>query len=91
MARSLDGQDHREAGTAGARLAAITGHLLAPHPGPAVQAVVLDREDALDLAAALLDLADWLFNAGFPIEALALEGVEAHLIGALVTPRGAGG
>lgn len=91
VARSLDGQHHGEVSTAGARLAELTGYLPAQHPGPVLQAMVLDREDALDLAAALLDLADWLFGAGFPIEALALEGVEAHLIGALVTPRDAGG
>ena len=52
--------------------------------------LMIDREEALDLAAALLEIADALFRVGLPVEALALEGIESHLIGALVTPSGPG-
>lgn len=48
--------------------------------------VVLSHSVALDLAAGFLDLADLLFEAGLPLEALAIEGVEAHVLEALVAP-----
>ncbi|MCL5048501.1 MAG: hypothetical protein M1374_06955 [Firmicutes bacterium] len=48
--------------------------------------VLITHEAALDLTTGLLDLADILFNKSFVLEALALEGVESHVLEVMVTP-----
>ncbi len=48
--------------------------------------ILITHEAALDLTTGLLDLADILFNKSFVLEALALEGVESHILEAMVTP-----
>jgi hypothetical protein len=47
--------------------------------------VVLEREAALDIAAELLDVAGALSDAGCPLEAFALEGVEGRLLESLLS------
>lgn len=74
-----------------ARLAARVGEVAgAGHPGRTVP-VSLDRAEALDLAAELVELADRLHCSGHVVEAFALEGVEGRLLEALVGAGGLGG
>jgi hypothetical protein len=68
-----------------ARAGAVFGSQLAPPVGTAaIGPRVAPRSAVLDLAAELLELTDALIDAGLPVEALALEGVEGRLVEALV-------
>jgi hypothetical protein len=48
--------------------------------------IMITHDAALDLTTGLLDLADILFKMSFVVEALALEGIESHILEIMVTP-----
>jgi|GEM_PF-4156886 len=48
--------------------------------------IIITHDAALDLTTGLLDLADVLFRMSCVVEALALEGIESHILEVMVTP-----
>jgi len=48
--------------------------------------IIITHDAALDLTTGLLDLADVLFGMSCVVEALALEGIESHILEVMVTP-----
>jgi len=68
------------------RLATLLDQAMLAHPRGEVDPAqrTLSSSAALDVAAALVELADRLHRAGHVIEAFALEGIEGRLIEALV-------